>query len=182
MGGLVARDVLTRPAYYAGHGEGNERYPAVDRLIMLGTPNQGSHLVRLRGVTEIGEHLFRAFTGRTQPSTAIGDGSGEAGVDLLPGSDFLRRLNDRKLPAHTRMTIVAGKWASLSGEDASSVLEKAQRFAASKNAPQWLRDWASAENQELAASMLASAIDGLGDGCVTLESARLEDVHDVVVV
>jgi hypothetical protein len=40
MGGLVTRDVLTRPAYYDGDGRGDERLPAIRRLIMCGTPNR----------------------------------------------------------------------------------------------------------------------------------------------
>lgn len=47
MGGLVARDALTRKAYYAGDGTGGRRYPALDRLILIGTPNHGSPLAVL---------------------------------------------------------------------------------------------------------------------------------------
>jgi pimeloyl-ACP methyl ester carboxylesterase len=184
MGGLVTRDVLTRRAYYAGDGSGGSgaRYPAVDRVIMLGTPNHGSELARLRGVAELGEYLYRALTGTGDSQPVIGDGSGEAGVDLLPGSDFLRRLNDRPLATHTRYTIVAGKWCPVDGNQAAALLEKAQRLAESNQVPPWLRQWVSPENQKPAASVLSSAINGLGDGCVTIESARLDGVDDFIIV
>jgi len=182
MGGLVTRDVLTRPAYYNGEGGGGDRYPAIDRFIMLGTPNHGSELARLRGVTEIGEHFYRLMTGQDGRAAAIGDGSGEAGVDLLPNSDFLRRLNDRPLATHTRCTIVAGQWIPVGGAEVSSFIEKTRRFAESQEAPVWLREWASEQNEKRAAGMIESTIDGLGDGCVTLDSAKLQGVEDVVVV
>lgn len=182
MGGLVTRDVLTRTAYYNGDGYGGDRYPAIDRVIMVGTPNHGSELVRLRGVTEVGEHLYRMMTGKQDAASKVGDGSGEAGIDLLPDSEFLRRLNERPLAANVRYTIIAGRWIPLGSETVSALLQTTQRAAESQTAPQWLRDWASDGNRKLASSLITSAIDGLGDGCVTLESAKLAGVDDVVIV
>lgn len=188
MGGLVARDVLTRPAYYHGDGSGSGggdsggRYPAIDRLIMVGTPNHGSELARLRGVTEIGEHLYRSWTGQAKAPSAIGDGSGEAGVDLLPGSEFLRRLNDRPLATHTRHTIIAGQWSPVGAGEINTLLDKTRHIAQSQDSPAWLRDWMSDRNQKLAMSMLTSAVNGLGDGCVTIESAKLAGVDDFTTV
>ena len=49
MGGLVTREMLTHEDFYAGKGTNHETYPDVARLIMVGTPNKGSSLVRLRG-------------------------------------------------------------------------------------------------------------------------------------
>ncbi|MDY7108213.1 MAG: alpha/beta fold hydrolase, partial [Planctomycetota bacterium] len=94
MGGLVTRDVLTRPAYYGGDGEGDDAGPAIDRLIMCGTPNQGSSIARLRAVAGIGEQLSRLFSDRrrTMDLTGLADGAGEAAIDLSPGSAFLTQL------------------------------------------------------------------------------------------
>ena len=182
MGGLVARDVLTRPAYYHGDGAGGDHYVSIDRLIMAGTPNHGSELARLREVTEIGEHLYRAWTGQTQAPSAIGDGSGEAGIDLLPDSEFLRRLNDRPLATHTRHTIIAGQWSPVGAGEVNSLIDKTRDLANSQNSPAWLREWMSERNQKLAVAMLSSAVNGLGDGCVTLESAKLIGVDDFTIV
>jgi pimeloyl-ACP methyl ester carboxylesterase len=182
MGGLVTRDVLTRPAYYHGDGTGDDKYPAIDRLIMVGAPNHGSELARLRGVTEIGEQLYRIMTGTQGSAPRVGDGSGEAGVDLLPDSDFLRRLNERPLATNVRYTIIAGQWSPIGAQRASTLIDKTEQLAESPSAPQWLRDWVSEKNRKVASSLISSAIDGLGDGCVTLESAKLAGVDDLVIV
>ncbi|MHC5003284.1 MAG: esterase/lipase family protein [Planctomycetota bacterium] len=55
MGGLVARDVLARRGLYGGDGAGGGRYPAIDRLVMLGTPNQGAPIARVRQVLALRE-------------------------------------------------------------------------------------------------------------------------------
>jgi pimeloyl-ACP methyl ester carboxylesterase len=182
MGGLVCRDVLTRTAYYRGDGSGGDRFPAADSLIMLGTPNGGSHWARLRGFSELGEHLSRAWRGEGGWLDAAADGSGEAGEDLLPGSVFLRRLNGRPHPTHTRYTIVAGRVSPVSGDDLQRALRRLRNVGAAKAAPQWLRDFAGGAEGDLAASALGAAIGGIGDGVVTLDSARLEGVEDVVIV
>ncbi|MHC4428897.1 MAG: esterase/lipase family protein [Planctomycetota bacterium] len=179
MGGLVCRDVLTRSAYYRGDGSGGDRFPAADTLIMIGTPNGGSHWARLRGFSELGEHLSRAWRGESGWLDAAADGSGEAGEDLLPGSVFLRRLNGRPHPTHTRYTIVAGQVSPVSGDDLDRTLGKMKTV---KIVPQWLRDLANGAEGELAASALGAAIGGIGDGVVTLDSARLEGVDDLVIV
>ncbi len=47
---------------------------------------------------------------------------------------------------------------------------------------EWLRDLVTGSEASLAASAIGAAIGGIGDGVVTLDSARLEGVDDVVVV
>jgi len=108
MGGLVTRDMLTRPDldYTRMAAAGN--VPAVRHLILLGTPNQGAHLARFRIVTEIRDQIHHLFFQDAHWLHCLLDGTGAAGVDLLPGSRFLRRLNQRPLPEDVRMTIIAG--------------------------------------------------------------------------
>jgi pimeloyl-ACP methyl ester carboxylesterase len=185
MGGLVTRDVLTRPAYYAGDGSAGKaaRFPAIDRLIMLGTPNHGSKWARLRTLSELREHFYRAWEGETGWFSGFdADGAGEAGVDLLPDSDFLRRLNDRPLAMHTRYTIVAGQCGTELAEEVKQIVGRARDLADSDHAPTWLRELVSQERQETATSLLGETVNGLGDGCVTVESARLNGVDDFTVV
>jgi len=189
MGGLVTRDLLTRPAYYNGDGTGRtspmgaDQLPAVDRLIMLGTPNHGSHLARLRGVAELREHIYRSIMGDGSLFDALRDGRGEAGRDLLPGSAFLRRLNARPLATHTRHTIIAAQISPIDGDDISMIASRIRRLVNMPNAPQWLQNALADQSvEQLAAKLLARAVDGLGDGCVTLESAKLEGVDDFEVV
>jgi pimeloyl-ACP methyl ester carboxylesterase len=159
MGGLVTRDVLTREEHYGGDGSGSERFPAIDRLIMLGTPHHGSHFARARLAAELKERVYRMFTTRQGWRLNFDrEGAGEAGLDLLPDSAFLQELNSRPAPSHTRPTIVAGRWVpvdeALDGEAM----------------PAWLDEW------------LKSVGDGVGDGVVTVESASWEAVDDIEIV
>ncbi len=149
MGGLIARDVLTRTAHYAGDGSGGGRYPAVGRLIMLGTPTHGAPLARLWG-------------------------GGEATVDLAPGSDFLRRLNERPHSNGTLYTIVAGSVSPLSGQEIDRLEGAWERFAGDARA--------GAYGSGRAWGLLKALSRGLGDGIVSTDSARLAGVDDVVIV
>jgi pimeloyl-ACP methyl ester carboxylesterase len=190
MGGLVARDVLTRAAYYGGDGlggaaaeHGQRRFPAVDRLIMCGTPNHGSQLVRLRGLIELREHLTTAIaTSQNLSDLAAIDGNGEAGVDLLPDSEFLRRLNARPLPTHTRITIIAARLSPVDGQKVQSAMQRLRSLASSSETPAWLRDAAAGAAAEFLEKNAEKAIDTLGDGCVSIESAKLEGVDDILIV
>lgn len=182
MGGLVCRDVLTRPAYYHGDGTGGANFPAVDHLIMLGTPNHGSHLARLRAVTELQEHVTRTGGGNGSLLDSLHDGDGEAAVDLTPGSLFLRRLNERPLPTHTKITNVAGKASPIDSDEAKRALQRIQKLADTDLAPSWLRQWMRDAGTLPIDSWVDGLIDGLGDGAVTLESTKLAGVEDYVVI
>jgi pimeloyl-ACP methyl ester carboxylesterase len=181
MGGLVMRDVLTRPAYYGGDGRGGDSLPAVDRLIMCGTPNHGAPLARLRAITEIKEQLARMFTGRPGRGMGFSDGAGEAAVDLAPDSVFLRRLNDRPLASHTRHVIIAGRVSPVTEEDVEGAAEAVREAASAADAPQWLRDWIDSVDSGMS-RLVDDTARGMGDGVVTLDSARLEGVDEFIVV
>ncbi|MBL8763479.1 MAG: hypothetical protein JNM07_04335 [Phycisphaerae bacterium] len=189
MGGLLSREVLTNPDMYGGRGAADPASgrPSVERLVMLGTPNHGSALARLRGVAEAREHLERWISSfaydrtpgvrRGDPRLLLGflyDHVGGAGADLLPDSPFLRGLNARPVPADVSMTIVAARVADPGTADAVRLLDS----------PTLRRVLGGAEGERLdwAAEKLRGAINGLGDGVVSLESARLEGVDDFVIV
>lgn len=171
LGGLVARDLLTRKAYYHGDGTGGDRFPAVGRLVMIGTPNHGASIARLRGVTEVSELISRWISGQGHWLDTLADGAGEAGRDLLPESDFLRRLNARPHPDGTAYTIVAGRVSPVSQDEVQGMLDRLQRLAGD-DAPVGLNGVSRA---------LQAMVDGLGDGIVSISSARLEGVTDVVI-
>ncbi len=108
MGGLVTRDMLTCPELDYPRARAAGHVPAVKQLILVGTPNQGTHLARFRIVTEIRDQIYHLFLPGTHWLHCLLDGTGAAGVELLPGSRFLTRLNQRPLPADVQMNIIAG--------------------------------------------------------------------------
>lgn len=183
MGGLVVRDALTRPAWYDGDGDGGQRLPSVRRVITVGTPNHGAAIARFQGASELKERAIRLV--RSAGAAGVRDprerllvaspsegGHGEAGRDLVPGSSFLLDLNSRPLPRNVDFTIVAGRM--IGGRDDEPV-------PASDQAPSAL---ALAIERSLAAGreQVDGASDWLGDGLVTVDSAMLPGVDDVVLL
>lgn len=174
MGSLIGRDVITNPAYYGGSLAGGDRFPRMDRLIMLGPPNHGSKMAMLRIAAETRDQVVRALSGDGLLVGGFFDGAGEAQDDLLPGSAFLTDLNSRTLPAELPVTIIAGSASPIQEEALDAMVDQFDSKGPTKFGP-------ILDGTEIKKS-LEDLIDGLGDGCVSLESARLEGVSDFVVV
>lgn len=172
MGGLVCRWVLTDPDVYNGRGSDHAALPDVSRLIMIATPNHGSHMAQLRLFSEARDQITRALSGEGLLFGAIFDGAGEAKVDLLPDSRFLNQLNARPHPEGVAMTIIAGK--------ASPISRNKLDYLADMLRPH-LSD-AVDEKVDTVIDTVARLQDGIGDGAVSLESAYLAGVEDFVVV
>lgn len=170
MGGLIARDLLTRHAQ-AGDWHG----PKVRHLITVGTPNQGSPVAALQPIGEAREVVARLWTSRSlEPAEVLSflvDGSGDAAVALAPGSSYLNDLNSRSLPAHTPVTIIAA-------HATASQRERLDELASS--AP--LAGLLSEETRELLLDRIDAITDQVGDGVVPLESTPLDGVSDYRVV
>ena len=166
MGGLVSREMLTSPEieYYASAK--NRRVPEVAALIMVGTPNHGSQLARLRVFTEMRDQLARLTKGEANWLGGILDGAGEAKIDLLPGSRFLTELNDRPHPEGIDMLIIAGITSPWSEKDINRWVGNLR-----KTVPDDKQQWVDEFSENLIA-----LTHGLGDGLVTVESTRLEGV------
>ena len=62
------------------------------------------------------------------------------------------------------------------------MIEHIKKISESDNSTDWLRKWVRDAEANKAKSMLAAAVRGLGDGIVTLKSAKLEGVEDIVEV
>jgi pimeloyl-ACP methyl ester carboxylesterase len=159
MGGLIARDALTRPSAYDGP------LPDIQRLITVGTPNHGAPMARLRTLAEWREQLVRLAKGESDSMDSVFDGSGEAAQDLLPDSEYLQELNARPLPS-VPITIIAGRMDhQVASNDESdkepSVLGKVWGDVVDK--------W-------------KSFTEDVGDGVVPLSSTKLEGVDDIQVV
>lgn len=175
MGGLVARDMLTRDAMYAGRARGHERLPDVERLILVGTPNKGSPWARVRALAELREQTLRLVeTGTVSRESLLrflNDGTGEAGRDLMPGSAFLKDLNARPNPAGVAITTIVGRIASESRTDLSDLSDS------------WIvRELLGKEEAERLSRSLTELSGTLGDGVVSVKSAGLDGVADSVVV
>lgn len=173
MGGLVARDALTRDDSYAGDAAGSPSFPAVDRLILLATPNQGSKLTALQPVSEAREQLARAIDG-TQASgsglvNSYADGSGEAAKDLSAGSEFLTALNARPAPKNVRITNVIARVIPEDRVDGFAT-DVAKLAALVDERPSPALDRA-----------LKSLVSSVGDGIVSTESMRLDGVETITV-
>ncbi len=178
MGGLVARDALTRDTIYAGDASAVSeagRLPVVERLIMVGTPHRGAPLARLRFVAEAREHLVRWYeSDGLDPRELLGflkDGAGEAGTDLLPGSAYLTDLNARPLPKNVIITNIIGAATREEAEWLASALDSA-----------WIGKILSEAEIARARAALADLAAMIGDGVVSIESATLEGVEDQVQV
>lgn len=173
MGGLVARDVLTRPDYYNADARGRNGWPAIERFIMLGTPNNGAPLAPLRGAMEVRDQFVRWMNSEHKASSGLlgfmVDGGGEAGDDLRPDSAFLTTLNARPLPTHLAITIVIGEIAPKGRTRLVSALDSPyiRRVIGEDKAERW-----------------KAGTNGLwhdvGDGVVPTASADLQGVADIV--
>lgn len=110
MGGLVARAFVSLPEidYSSHHARG--QYPNISSLIQVGTPNQGSDWARLRVFLEIRDHSKQILEGDWKWWKILADGAGEAKIDLLPNSDFLKNLNLQKIPPSIHVCLIAGHW------------------------------------------------------------------------
>lgn len=152
MGGLVSRDVLTRVTMYNGDAAGSSASgrPAIERLITIGTPNAGSDWAKYRWIGEAREQAARLITGAPVAPPGATTTPGRAGFDLLPDSAFLKDLNARALPRGVAITIILGR----------------------------MMDPASAPRFGTGAYKAAS--NSFGDGVVSVDSAKLEGVDDVV--
>lgn len=168
MGGLVIRDFVTRwrhpldaPPQVAG--------AAVQGVILVGTPNQGSEWARLRIWLELRDHLAAAPQRRWSLFSALRDGTGEAKLDLRPGSDFLRELNARPWPAMIPIRLIGGVLT----EPPEAMSEGLAGIATELGSPELaerLDEWWS------------SLGEGLGDGVVPVASLAMPGAPPPILV
>jgi len=173
MGGLVSREVLTSEDGYAGDCAQTEQLPAVERLIMCGTPNHGAPLGSWQAVAEAREQVVRRYQGTAAEGAGwlgfSGDGKGEAGADLCAGSEFLTQLNARPLPKRVQLTTICGVMTPA----------KACEYLNGEASTQWA-GFLGAERAKALTAQACAAVETLGDGMVPASSTRLEGVADHV--
>ncbi len=166
MGGLVTREMLTRPEIDYSRSADRHQVPMVEAFIMVGTPNHGSQLARFRVFAEMRDQVARLTKGEVDWLGSIIDGAGEAKIDLLPGSRFLTELNARPHPEGIEMLIIAGVTSPWKESDINRWVSDVRR-----KVPPEQQKWVD----EFGENMIALT-HGLGDGLVTVESTRLQGV------
>jgi pimeloyl-ACP methyl ester carboxylesterase len=155
MGGLVARHAVE----LAGPRPG-----CVTDLVTIGTPHAGSRLAEHSPLLRFAEQLLD----RRPWTEFLADGLGEASVDLRPGSAILNRLARADRPTGIRYHVVIGKRALVDKSDLPGLEKEFRRYA------DWLR-LPPEEGARLGKTIgeLDEIVHGLGDGAVTVKSARL---------
>lgn len=170
MGGLVSREMLTSPDLYNGAGSGHAQYPDVEHLIMVGTPNRGAEIARLRAAAEVRDQVVRLFSGNGVMFGGIFDGAGEAKLDLLPDSVFLATLNGRPHPAGVDMLVLAGRASPFDASDVKGFMSKVRASISEDLSGQCDRFEAS----------VSQLVHGVGDGAVSLEATKLDGIERIV--
>lgn len=167
MGGLVSRDALTRPEFVA-----QDAFPEIERLIMVGTPNQGAPLAPLRVALEVREQALRWMGDGALVDALTGffaEGGGEAGRDLTPGSAFLNELNARPLPAGVALTLIVGNASPVRDDDVLGMLDSPLG-----------RTLFAGDDAAAVAAQAREWMGVVGDGVVPRSSALLDGVEDLV--
>tara|TARA_Y100001934_G_C12343531_1_gene771519 strand:+ start:439 stop:1713 length:1275 start_codon:yes stop_codon:yes gene_type:complete len=156
MGGLVARYCLENPKLDVSN---------VVRLVLLGTPNRGSDLVRGYGVLEfVLDVLPNVRTGT--PLAVYQDGLGEAQADLTPDSRFLTILDGWEQRKDVDYFAAAGTEGFVNEEQFDQAVSILRRKLKG--------DAGSILTQRQLAILVDSKdelVGGLGDGAVSIESA-----------
>jgi pimeloyl-ACP methyl ester carboxylesterase len=154
MGGLVVRDALERTGESLHPGD----------VFLIGTPSKGSRVAEMYPAMWAVE---RALAPK-EWKAVLAEGLGEAAIDLEPGSDFLAALGKRPMPKSMRYHIVVGDRAFIGPTTRRQVLAPLVKQAADKlPAEVKARVLRTLETMD-------EIVHELGDGCVTLKSARLD--------
>ncbi len=170
MGGLVSRAVIEDPDLDPGN---------VRQLIMIATPNHGSNLAYFGFAMEIAEPLLTAER-RSRVGeffSTLEDGLSEASVDLIPGSPFLRTLNDRPRNSKVHYTLFLGDKGVLSEQELTAVR---RHLAEQGDRNRWVHFFGSRADTWL--EDLDEVVQGKGDGAVALKRGELEGIEDTVVL
>lgn len=172
MGGLVARDVLSRDAFYAGECDGREDLPDIGQLILIGTPNAGAPLAYVRSPGDLVDHAL-SWRRADAPLSAIfefgSDGSGQAGIDLRPGSAFLTDLNARPAPMGVETIVIIAHAAGVPEAVGADGLESDEPPASTTGR---VRAWWR--------RVVAAIVRTLGDGAVPTDSAALASADETL--
>jgi pimeloyl-ACP methyl ester carboxylesterase len=162
MGSLLARSYVEDDSAFARD---------VSSMILIAPPNQGSSLARAQTFLQMVQGL-QAMNGtrRTDPLALLGDGMGAAADDMTPGSAYLRDLGGRKRREGVIYHTLAGDLGYLNA--------KARRQVEAQINGRGMLGGIGRMVANGVSSALDEITDGLGDGCVSVASTRLDGVPD----
>jgi pimeloyl-ACP methyl ester carboxylesterase len=167
MGALLARDYVEGPAY------GRD----VSHLFLIAPPNQGSAVAEFQGLMKAMEGLQSLASGKADLAR-FREGLGDAAVDLVPGSAFLKALNARPRREGVAYHILAGNAGFL---DAAARRQLETRVRGMQQLGGVLGSLGRLALGSLPAQ-LDEVSDETGDGCVAVRSTRLDGVTDHQVI
>lgn len=159
MGGLLARHCL----------EAGPAPSCVTHLFMLAAPHHGSSLA---GAQEWLELVTSSPLAVALGKDLMRDGLGEAAADLSPGSKFLMDLNACHRVAGVRYYSLIGRRPFVSEARRAALERDLARLFESRSTPLATR------LTVIEAIRSDEMREGLGDGAVSVKSARLEGVTD----
>jgi pimeloyl-ACP methyl ester carboxylesterase len=168
MGGLVIREFVSRWRHPVDAPARVEGAP-VAGVLLVATPNHGSEWARLRVWLELRDLLPSDRGKRFSLFAALRDGTGEAKIDLRPGSDFLRMLNARPWPQSVPIALIGARLAGPADEFLAGIDEASAEVD-------------SAELQAELNAWWSSLGAGIGDGAVSLSSLQLEGAPEPIIV
>ncbi len=157
MGGLVTRYALETPGKNPG---------CVTELFTLGTPHAGSVLA---GGQKWLELAFEGVPTKKSDWKTLRDGTGEASVDLRPGSSFLKELNARPRPDGVRYHCAIGTRGFVTDEVYEKLAPHLDEILQKRGFPAVIRAWLEGLLKQSDAFRT-----GHGDGVVAIESARIK--------
>lgn len=170
MGALLARSYIEGPGRRAGD---------VDSLIMIAPVNQGSNIARaqplwrmISGMRAIGENRV------SRAMVELAEGDGQSAQDMLPGSPFLKRLNQNPPNEAVAYHIIAGDSGVLTAEDRKQIEARLEDLARGSGFLAPLTRLATSEVSPL----LDELTDGTGDGCVAVSRARIAGGPEPVIL
>jgi pimeloyl-ACP methyl ester carboxylesterase len=158
--------------------EGKDFAGDVSDLILIGPPNHGTVLARAQTLLQFIRGLQLLGQDEAGAMSTLGEGLGEAADDLLPKSDFLRRLNSEPRREGVRYRILAGNRGWLSAERRREI---EGRIEGSARAAGVFGKLARLAVPDLSAQ-LDALTDGTGDGVVPLASTQLAGVDAPTVI